>query len=279
MSFDRQLWQKYCQQQQIQPPPLYWLTKTDSTNKQLWQLIQQHQDNVSVVIAQAQTAGRGQYGRVWQSQTGGLYLSLGLNQTAFDAQSAAHLTLCSGWGIASALRQQGVPVELKWPNDLLLQGCKLGGIKIETRIQQQQITAVVIGVGINWINPVPAVGINLEHYQVQIPSLERLAAITVAGILTAYQQYLQLGIESILPEYLKLLNSLGKQVMVDQTPATVIGVTAEGKLQVSLHSPGASVVLGLSPQQVSIGYSKVSRTGCCSRLAQIEPIAGISRQN
>lgn len=250
--FNRQLWQKYCQQQQFQPPPLDWMADTDSTNKQSWRLIEQHQNHLSVVIAQAQTAGRGQYGRVWQSPTGGLYLSVGIVPTAMGSQSAPHLTLCSGWGIASALRQQGVPVKLKWPNDLLLHGRKLGGIKIETRFRQQQIRAVVIGVGINWINPVPAVGINLQNYQIQISSLEQLAAIIVAGILASYQQYLQSGIQSILPAYLRLLDSLGKQIMVDQTPATVTGVTLEGKLQVRLHSSGA--IKYLSPQQISIGY-------------------------
>jgi len=125
-----------------------------STNQTLWQLIDQGAPGGTVVVARQQTAGRGQWGREWQSSLGGLYLSIALNVN-LAAEDAAQLTMGSAWGIATALRGLGIPVEIKWPNDLILMGKKLGGILTETRVQQGKIVKAVVGVGINWDNLVP----------------------------------------------------------------------------------------------------------------------------
>ncbi len=101
-----------------------------------------------------------------------------------------------------------LPIQLKWPNDLLLHGRKLGGILTETRLRQGQITTAVIGVGLNWTNPVPETGINLKSVLADqsapaIHSLEMLAAIALQGLESGYQQW-QSG-KNLLPDYLKLL--------------------------------------------------------------------------
>lgn len=224
-----------------------------STNQKIWQLIAEHQTLPIVAIAERQTAGRGQWGRKWQSLPGGLYLSLGI-ATAIDPNNAFHLTIITALGIASNLRANGIPVLLKWPNDLILSGRKLGGIKIETRIQQQKITRAVIGVGLNWSNKVPETGINLRFYLNTIDSLERLAAIAVNGILSGYDRYLELGIEPILPAYLEILDSLGRAVKINDSFGKIIGVNSQGQLQVSFSSPGATAEILLQPGQISLGY-------------------------
>ncbi|MGB0562060.1 MAG: biotin--[acetyl-CoA-carboxylase] ligase, partial [Spirulinaceae cyanobacterium] len=129
--------------------PHYQLHETvDSTNRLAWERLRQF-PTPQVVLARQQTAGRGQWGREWRSPLGGLYLSLGLSHVDF---APLLLTLVSAWGIAQQLQRSQVPIALKWPNDLLVRGRKLGGIKVETR---QPSHAVVIGVGINGTNPVP----------------------------------------------------------------------------------------------------------------------------
>jgi BirA family biotin operon repressor/biotin-[acetyl-CoA-carboxylase] ligase len=182
-----------------------------STNQTLGELLNQGATPGTVVIAAQQTAGRGQWGRQWQSHPGGLYLSLALAPNLAASQSA-QLTLCSAWGIASALRSYGIPVFLKWPNDLILLGRKLGGILTETHVQQGQITKAVVGVGINWSNSVPESGINLQSlWQAQlsspVTSVEMLGAIVLQGLLTGYQRLVEEGIEILLPFYLDLLNN------------------------------------------------------------------------
>jgi BirA family biotin operon repressor/biotin-[acetyl-CoA-carboxylase] ligase len=232
-----------------------------STNQKLWELLEQglnpplnakDLEHTQGVIALQQSRGRGQWGRQWRSQKGGLYLSLALSPN-IPVNCAAHLTLLSAWGITTALRQQNIPVLIKWPNDLILNGRKLGGILSETRIQQQQITLAVIGVGINWLNSVPEMGINLQSYP-QITSLEKLAALTLEGIISSYQQYLSQGIENIVPSYTQVLYSRGKQVTIDGCQGVIEGVTSQGELMVRLHSKGASAEVIFPPGTISLGY-------------------------
>ncbi|MCJ8278630.1 MAG: biotin--[acetyl-CoA-carboxylase] ligase, partial [Rivularia sp. ALOHA_DT_140] len=120
-----------------------------STNKTLWELAAKEPLSKCVVIAAEQTNGRGQWGRQWVSGKGGLYLSFGFTPK-LDINSGYQLTLATAWGIAEHLRKYGVDVEIKWPNDLVLNGRKLGGILTETKVSASKITQAVIGVSINW---------------------------------------------------------------------------------------------------------------------------------
>ena len=223
---------------------LYTFNTTASTNRTLWELLDQGAAPGTVAIAAQQVAGRGQWGREWQSPLGGLYLSIALAPD-LPVENSAQLTLCSAWGIAIALRHYGIPVQLKWPNDLVLLGRKLGGILTETRIQQGQITKAVIGVGINWANPVPETGINLQDFLAgqgtstvmpstnpPIASLEMLAAIALTGLLGGYQYWQQEGMETLLPSYLELLTSVGCPVTVEGRSGVVVGVSTTGDLRV-----------------------------------------------
>jgi BirA family biotin operon repressor/biotin-[acetyl-CoA-carboxylase] ligase len=231
-----------------------------STNQTLWKLLNQGATTGTVVIAAQQTAGRGQWGRQWQSSLGGLYLSLALAPN-LQASNSAQLTLFSAWGIATALRSYGIPVSLKWPNDLLLEGCKLGGILTETRVHQGQITKAVVGIGINWSNSVPDSGINLQSFCKEqltpsISSLEMLAAIVIQGLLSGYQHWSEEGMERLLPSYLELLDSRGCHVMVDGNPGIVTGVTTTGELRVSLNLTEATSEICLKPGTISLGYRR-----------------------
>lgn len=229
-----------------------------STNQTLWELLNQGATSGTVVIATQQTAGRGQWGRQWQSSLGGLYLSLAL-APKLQVSHSAQLTLCSAWGIATALRCYDIPVFLKWPNDLLLVGRKLGGILTESRVHQGQITKAVIGVGINWSNCVPESGITLQSFYQEtlnprVASLEMLAALVIQGLNLGYQCWSEQGIERFIPSYEKLLDSQGRQVIVDGNPGTITGVTPTGDLQVCLNSDKVTREICLKLGTISLGY-------------------------
>jgi len=224
--------------------------KIPSTNQKLWELIAQNYSLPRAAIALQQTAGRGQWGRRWESPTGGLYLSVGIPLN-LSVKCAPHLTLAVAWGIANKLRSLGLPILLKWPNDLVLHGHKLGGIKIETRVCQEMITQAVIGVGINYTNPVPSTGINLESISI---TLEQLALLTMEGIFSGYSAYLREGITTILDSYHQLLSNLGQKITYNQTPGTILGVNHRGELRIRLFSPGASVEICLQPGKIRLGY-------------------------
>ncbi|MEM6400535.1 MAG: biotin--[acetyl-CoA-carboxylase] ligase [Cyanobacteria bacterium P01_D01_bin.116] len=247
------------------PFPLHIFESVASTNKTLWELLAQEPSSECVVIASEQTAGRGQWGRQWLSQPGGLYLSFGF-APQLDINLGYQLTLATAWGIAEQLRKYGIDVEIKWPNDLILDGRKLGGILTETKVNAGKITQAVIGVGINWSNQVPSTGINLHswNYQgnpTQISSLEKLAAVVLLGIRSGIQCLEGEGVNILLSRYTKLLSNMGDKVDVnDDFSGIVVGVTAKGNLH--LHTSSGNNITSipasiyLQPGTISLGYRK-----------------------
>jgi BirA family transcriptional regulator, biotin operon repressor / biotin---[acetyl-CoA-carboxylase] ligase len=227
----------------------------DSTNALLWRRYGAQQSMPRVAIALSQTAGRGQWGRTWTSAPGGLYLSI-LLPVKLDPQVAYSLTLASVWGIVKMLHQSGIPVQIKWPNDLLLCGKKLGGIKTEAKVSQGKIRAAVVGVGINYQNPVPPPGINLAQFwqgDMKI-SGDRLAALVIAGILHGSQTLAQGSMAEILPDYLKHFKNLGETITYENHQGVITGVNEKGELLLKLVAPGASSIIKIPPGQISLGY-------------------------
>ena len=121
---------------------------TDSTNAQL--LASNSDTDPQALFAEFQTAGRGRRGREWVSPFGAnLYLSLAWSFPQWPRQLTT-LSLVVGVACARALREVGLDaVRLKWPNDLHVNGRKLGGILIEHRAEAGGPCRVIIGIGIN----------------------------------------------------------------------------------------------------------------------------------
>ncbi|NJK38116.1 MAG: biotin--[acetyl-CoA-carboxylase] ligase [Oscillatoriales cyanobacterium RM1_1_9] len=245
---------------------LYLFDTVSSTNTTLWELIEAGALGGTVVIATQQTAGRGQWGRRWCSESGGLYLSWAVNPN-LAVSNQAQLTVASAWGIATVLGDRQLPIQLKWPNDLMLEGRKLGGILTETRIDQGQITQAVVGVGLNWNNPVPEIGINLQTFFGNCPdltpiqSLEMVAALVIQGLNYGWQTFSQTGIEALLPGYWELLGCRGRQVEVAGQVGVITGVNSQGELCVQMPSsavpelvPGNITETYLKPGTINLGY-------------------------
>ncbi len=103
----------------------------------------------TLVLAEAQAAGRGRAGRVWHSVPGaGIYLSL-IYRPPEPPPSLAVLQFTTGVAVAhAAMKKVGKPGQLRWPNDLLFAGCKAAGLLAEA-IETDEGTALVIGIGLN----------------------------------------------------------------------------------------------------------------------------------
>jgi BirA family biotin operon repressor/biotin-[acetyl-CoA-carboxylase] ligase len=133
------------------------LPECDSTNSRLLDDPPPDDGRVHVLAAERQTAGRGRRGRVWQSWPGaGLTFSV-LWRFAPAAHVPAGLSLVVGLAVARTLEELGVEgVALKWPNDVLIHGKKLGGILVELSSGRGRGLAAVIGIGINLRMPADA---------------------------------------------------------------------------------------------------------------------------
>jgi BirA family biotin operon repressor/biotin-[acetyl-CoA-carboxylase] ligase len=103
-----------------------------------------------VVAASRQTAGRGRLGRAWESPAGrGLYVSILLRPELQLADSSRLPILASIAAVDAIESVTGTRPQIKWPNDLLLRGRKLGGLLIETEMAGPRLAFAVIGIGIN----------------------------------------------------------------------------------------------------------------------------------
>jgi BirA family biotin operon repressor/biotin-[acetyl-CoA-carboxylase] ligase len=131
---------------------LRYVAEIDSTNDAALALALAGEPEGTAVVADLQRAGRGRRGRDWFSPPGaGLYLSV-IVRPRGPVTAAPLLTLAAGVAAASAARSvTGLPVELKWPNDLVIgrPWRKLGGVLSEAAGHGAHIDAVVVGIGIN----------------------------------------------------------------------------------------------------------------------------------
>lgn len=125
------------------------LAETDSTNARVLGA-ERPVGELVACLAEHQSAGRGRRGRHWVSPPGaGICLSVGGRLPAAPSDYAA-LPTAVGVACAAALEALGVPgIGLKWPNDLLLDGAKLGGILIELRGESQGPATLAVGLGLN----------------------------------------------------------------------------------------------------------------------------------
>jgi BirA family transcriptional regulator, biotin operon repressor / biotin---[acetyl-CoA-carboxylase] ligase len=288
--FDRDRFDRALASGDHPPFQVHLLEQVNSTNAILWDWLDQGAPPWTVAIARSQTAGRGQWGRQWHSATGGLYLSVAIAPD-LSADQGAQLTMAMGVGIAAALRSRlssaiassesssesslvsspgssptTVSVQLKWLNDLVLEGKKLGGILTESRLQGGRLGLAVIGVGINWANAVPATGVRLRQYLadlgIQDLGLEDLAAIALQGIADGIALLQSGDTEALVAAYEALLFNRGQVLDWAGETWKIVGVAPSGWLRVRAEEKGAIAASDpvffreqlLEPGTVSLGY-------------------------
>jgi BirA family transcriptional regulator, biotin operon repressor / biotin---[acetyl-CoA-carboxylase] ligase len=129
-------------------PVFQWLEQADSTNRVAEEMAAQGAQEGTAVVARIQTSGRGREGRIWISPPGGLYLTAVLRPRT-GAVPLGWISIAGGIAAAETLRELvGADAQLKWPNDVLIQGLKVGGVLSEARSAETGIL-VLLGVGLN----------------------------------------------------------------------------------------------------------------------------------
>jgi BirA family transcriptional regulator, biotin operon repressor / biotin---[acetyl-CoA-carboxylase] ligase len=126
-------------------------TTVDSTNLTIHQLAAEGAPAFTTAVAEEQRQGRGRRGRNWFSPPeSGLWFSFLLRPQSLSPEDASAITLVTAAVLADSLNKRyKLPVKVKWPNDLLINGKKVCGILAELRGDLQQIEYLVIGIGLN----------------------------------------------------------------------------------------------------------------------------------
>tara|TARA_B100001093_G_C26708872_1_gene962525 strand:+ start:381 stop:1106 length:726 start_codon:yes stop_codon:yes gene_type:complete len=105
-----------------------------------------------VAVAKVQTQGHGRYGRVWQGDEGNLYTSTLLRPQNISQEKIGLISMAAGLAVYETIKPyiHGQSIQIKWPNDILVEDKKISGILIEAiRDENNNISGFIIGVGIN----------------------------------------------------------------------------------------------------------------------------------
>jgi len=133
---------------------VYYFDSLDSTQNFASTIAKNQKENGTVIIAETQVSGKGRQGHAWISPKGGIWLSVILHPE-FDVGKVTLVPFAAAVALANAIQKiLKSKVELKWPNDITLNGKKIAGMIIDASIESTQIESLILGVGINFkINP------------------------------------------------------------------------------------------------------------------------------
>ena len=124
--------------------------ETGSTNELALDLARRGAPHGRLILAETQTAGRGRWQREWSSLRGGLYLTAILRPADGEQPSVSLFPVSASLAATEAIREaSGVEAKIRWPNDLLVDGRKVGGILCESSFSGQRLDFLVAGFGIN----------------------------------------------------------------------------------------------------------------------------------
>lgn len=223
---------------------LYVYHEVNSTNTVAKFLSTNGAENGSVVISEKQTAARGRSGKAWESPLGGVWLSIILTPNV-DHSKLPLITLATGVAVANTLERIGVKnPEIKWPNDIMINGKKVCGILTEAVAKFNTIENIIIGVGID-------ANLNLDEFPEELKegttTLEKelgrkgnenlLITIFLEEFEKICDQFIAGGYEDILKEWRKRSYTIGKIVEVREPfnkyyDGYVVGIGKEGALVV-----------------------------------------------
>ena len=210
----------------------------DSTNKYAREKAEQAPASGSVVLAEQQSAGRGRRGKTWVSPfAANIYLSI-VWDFEQGAQALEGLSLAVGVAVKRALDAQGVNgVQLKWPNDIYVEGQKLGGILLEMIGDPAGQCSVIVGVGINVSMP-EAQGSDIDQEWTDIrsqlqkypdgenqrPSRNKLAASLISEIVMLLRDFQAQGFSMYRDEWQAADAFFGQEAVISTPKQSITGI-------------------------------------------------------
>jgi BirA family biotin operon repressor/biotin-[acetyl-CoA-carboxylase] ligase len=185
----------------------------------------------TAVIADEQTAGQGRHGHSWHSEAGaGLYVSVVL-QLALPPNSLPALTLALGLAAAEAIdRVSGLDVDLRWPNDVMIDDRKVAGILVQLTDPAAGVAIAGIGVNVNHTQFPDELGAEVTSLSVAAGATQSREDLLIA-LLPAIDSFIKMLVEGGSQPVLNMFTSRssyarGRRVRVEQPTGVLEGVTA-----------------------------------------------------
>ncbi len=230
-------------------PQLVCLATVDSTNSEAERQLAAGTPVPLVILARAQTAGRGRRGRPWHSPAAGNLYATFVFRPQVEPARLQDFTIWMGLNVCELVGNFcKIEPGLKWPNDLLLSGRKAGGMLTEARVDADQVRDLVFGLGLNLNGRIADLPRDLARTATSLAEatgtpvdVNRFAAALIGRVLAAYEQFTAGGYRDQLAGLWARYDVLrGRPVSVVQGTRTVAGtatgIDREGSLLVRLPS-------------------------------------------
>ena len=215
--------------------------KIDSTNKKAAELAYAGKDEGTVIVAEAQTSGKGRRGKKWVSPPGtGLWFSIIL-RPAISAGESQFLTINASLAVYKALDELNFRVDIKWPNDILINNKKVCGILSELSASSTEINHAITGIGIN-VNQ-KSFNKDIEDkatslFIIKEKEIDRV--ILLQNILNYFEDYYQKFLngkrDELLEDWKSKIGLIGKKIYVknekEEYEAKAIDIAKDGRLVV-----------------------------------------------
>jgi len=201
---------------------IVFLKETISTQQNAHDLAKNGAEHGTVVLTDQQTKGRGRLGRTWFSEKGkGIWMSLILRPT-FTYQQAPTITLITSLALVESLNQlYGIEAQIKWPNDIYINGRKSAGILTEMHGEQDRIHYLIIGIGINthhmnYPQDIENKAISIAEVIDKEPKRAALIQRFLEKFEEEYGAFETLGFDPFYERYNRQLYGKGKTIVVSQ---------------------------------------------------------------
>lgn len=221
---------------------IHFFDSIGSTNDEAMEWAKKGARDLSLVVADEQTMGRGRLDRPWFTPPRtALAFSLIIRPTAAEKPLLSRTAGLAALALSDVLQTLGLDPQIKWPNDILLNGRKLAGILIEATWFEDEVQSMVIGMGINISKAsVPATdilgfpAISLENMLGYAPDRNVILHAVIANIIALRPH---MGTDAFLASWEKKLAYYGRQVRVEMggeksVSGKVIGLESDGSLKI-----------------------------------------------
>ncbi len=219
------------------------LDQTGSTNSDAFRLAEEGAPEGTVVMADAQSGGKGRRGRTWSSPAGvNLYCSVVLRPRVMPHE-APQLTFLSAVAVARSIGQvTGLQTEIKWPNDVLLGGSKVAGLLNEMSAETDGINFVILGIGVNLNMTLAQFPSDLRNPATSLlvasgrpVARARFAATLLNELDRLYADFLTHGFGPVREKWRLHCNARGREVVVSDAGSEVVrgifdGIDGDGAL-------------------------------------------------